>query len=99
MAAANRDRREQIMRGQPEPLLLIARLAEATSARARRLSVSIPTISYSAVTTQMEGTSACPVTTAATRIDRVHVEDYRRNSHEVWEAMAPGWERWQAQLA
>ena len=27
------------------------------------------------------------------------VEDYRRTSHEVWEAMAPGWERWRAQLA
>jgi SAM-dependent methyltransferase len=30
---------------------------------------------------------------------RVDVEDYRRTSHEVWEAMAPGWERWRAQLA
>jgi SAM-dependent methyltransferase len=29
----------------------------------------------------------------------VGVEDYRRTSHEVWEAMAPGWERWRAQLA
>jgi SAM-dependent methyltransferase len=29
----------------------------------------------------------------------VDVEDYRRTSHEVWEAMAPGWERWRAQLA
>ncbi|MGH2714346.1 MAG: class I SAM-dependent methyltransferase [Thermoleophilaceae bacterium] len=27
------------------------------------------------------------------------VEDYRRTSHEVWNAMAPGWERWRAQLA
>ena len=27
------------------------------------------------------------------------VDDYRRASHEVWEAMAPGWERWRAQLA
>jgi SAM-dependent methyltransferase len=27
------------------------------------------------------------------------VEDYRRTSQEVWEAMAPGWERWRAQLA
>ena len=27
------------------------------------------------------------------------VEGYRRMSHEVWEAMAPGWERWRAQLA
>ena len=27
------------------------------------------------------------------------VDDYRRGSHEVWEAMAPGWERWRAQLA
>jgi hypothetical protein len=24
--------------------------------------------------------------------------DYRRISHEIWEAMAPGWERWRAQL-
>jgi SAM-dependent methyltransferase len=29
----------------------------------------------------------------------VDVDDYRRTSHEVWEAMAPGWERWLAQLA
>jgi ubiquinone/menaquinone biosynthesis C-methylase UbiE len=29
----------------------------------------------------------------------VEIEDYRRTSHEVWEAMAPGWERWRAQLA
>jgi ubiquinone/menaquinone biosynthesis C-methylase UbiE len=29
----------------------------------------------------------------------VDVDDYRRTSHEVWEAMAPGWERWRAQLA
>jgi SAM-dependent methyltransferase len=29
----------------------------------------------------------------------VDVEDYRRTSREVWEAMAPGWERWRAQLA
>ena len=27
------------------------------------------------------------------------VDAYRRTSHEVWEAMAPGWERWRAQLA
>ncbi|MGH2741712.1 MAG: class I SAM-dependent methyltransferase [Thermoleophilaceae bacterium] len=27
------------------------------------------------------------------------VADYRRTSHEVWNAMAPGWERWRAQLA
>ena len=27
------------------------------------------------------------------------VEDYRRASQEVWEAMAPGWERWRARLA
>ena len=26
-------------------------------------------------------------------------EVYRRTSHELWEAMAPGWERWRAQLA
>jgi SAM-dependent methyltransferase len=29
----------------------------------------------------------------------VDVDDYRRGSHDVWEAMAPGWERWRAQLA
>lgn len=29
----------------------------------------------------------------------MNVDDYRRTSHEVWEAMAPGWERWRAQLA
>jgi SAM-dependent methyltransferase len=29
----------------------------------------------------------------------VGVEDYRRMSREVWQAMAPGWERWQEQLA
>jgi SAM-dependent methyltransferase len=29
----------------------------------------------------------------------VDVEDYRRTSQRVWEAMAPGWERWRAQLA
>jgi ubiquinone/menaquinone biosynthesis C-methylase UbiE len=29
----------------------------------------------------------------------VDVEDYRRTSQQVWEAMAPGWERWRAQLA
>ena len=27
------------------------------------------------------------------------VGDYRRTSHEVWEVMAPGWNRWRAQLA
>ena len=27
------------------------------------------------------------------------VGDYRRSSHEVWQAMAPGWERWRARLA
>jgi protein-L-isoaspartate O-methyltransferase len=25
-------------------------------------------------------------------------EDYRRTSYDAWEAMAPGWERWRAQL-
>lgn len=25
-------------------------------------------------------------------------DDYRRASHEIWEAMAPGWERWREQL-
>jgi len=39
------------------------------------------------------------VTTAANGIDRVGVEDYRRMSHEVWQTMAPGWERWRGQLA
>jgi ubiquinone/menaquinone biosynthesis C-methylase UbiE len=29
----------------------------------------------------------------------VDVEDYRRASQQVWKAMAPGWERWRAQLA
>jgi SAM-dependent methyltransferase len=29
----------------------------------------------------------------------VNVDDYRRSSHEIWGAMAPGWERWRAQLA
>jgi SAM-dependent methyltransferase len=29
----------------------------------------------------------------------VDVGDYRSASHEIWEAMAPGWERWRAQLA
>jgi ubiquinone/menaquinone biosynthesis C-methylase UbiE len=31
--------------------------------------------------------------------ENVDVEEYRRTSHEVWERMAPGWERWRAQLA
>jgi SAM-dependent methyltransferase len=26
-------------------------------------------------------------------------EEYRRTSHAIWEEMAPGWERWRAQLA
>lgn len=26
------------------------------------------------------------------------VEEYRQTSHAIWEAMAPGWERWQSQL-
>jgi ubiquinone/menaquinone biosynthesis C-methylase UbiE len=25
--------------------------------------------------------------------------EYRRTSYEAWRAMAPGWERWRAQLA
>jgi ubiquinone/menaquinone biosynthesis C-methylase UbiE len=29
----------------------------------------------------------------------VDLEHYRRTSQQVWEAMAPGWERWQAQIA
>jgi SAM-dependent methyltransferase len=29
----------------------------------------------------------------------VDLGDYRRASHEIWEEMAPGWERWRAQLA
>jgi hypothetical protein len=28
----------------------------------------------------------------------VDVEEYRRTSHEVWQAMAPGLERWGTQL-
>jgi SAM-dependent methyltransferase len=28
----------------------------------------------------------------------MEAEDYRRTSYEAWEAMAPGWERWRAQL-
>jgi SAM-dependent methyltransferase len=28
----------------------------------------------------------------------VEAEEYRRTSFEAWEAMAPGWERWRAQL-
>jgi SAM-dependent methyltransferase len=28
----------------------------------------------------------------------MELEDYRRTSYETWEAMAPGWERWRAQL-
>jgi len=36
----------------------------------------------------------------ATSVDqgRTTIGDYRRTSHEIWEAMAPGWERWRAQL-
>ena len=29
---------------------------------------------------------------------RMDTEDYRRTSYEIWEAMAPGWERWRAML-
>ena len=28
----------------------------------------------------------------------LEAEEYRRASFEIWEAMAPGWERWRAQL-
>lgn len=28
----------------------------------------------------------------------LEADEYRRTSFEVWEAMAPGWERWRAQL-
>jgi ubiquinone/menaquinone biosynthesis C-methylase UbiE len=28
----------------------------------------------------------------------LEAEEYRRTSFEIWEAMAPGWERWRAQL-
>ena len=31
--------------------------------------------------------------------EHADVGAYRRTSREVWEAMAPGWERWRAQLA
>ena len=27
------------------------------------------------------------------------IDDYRHTSHELWQAMAPGWERWRAQLS
>lgn len=27
------------------------------------------------------------------------MDDYRRTSHDVWQAMAPGWEHWRGQLA
>jgi SAM-dependent methyltransferase len=30
---------------------------------------------------------------------RTEPEEYRRTSHEIWQAMAPGWERWRVQLA
>jgi SAM-dependent methyltransferase len=30
---------------------------------------------------------------------REESEQYRRSSHAIWEVMAPGWERWRAQLA
>jgi SAM-dependent methyltransferase len=30
---------------------------------------------------------------------KVIEDDYRRASHQIWEAMAPGWKRWRAQLA
>jgi len=34
------------------------------------------------------------------RVNSLVIGDgYRRASHEIWEAMAPGWERWRAQLA
>jgi SAM-dependent methyltransferase len=29
----------------------------------------------------------------------VDLGDYRRTSHQIWEEMAPGWERWRGQLA
>jgi ubiquinone/menaquinone biosynthesis C-methylase UbiE len=28
----------------------------------------------------------------------MQIDDYRRASHEAWEAMAPGWERWRAEM-
>ena len=36
----------------------------------------------------------------ATSVDQSpsNLGDYRRTSHEIWSAMAPGWERWRAQL-
>jgi ubiquinone/menaquinone biosynthesis C-methylase UbiE len=37
--------------------------------------------------------------TGAASIASVDVEEYRRTSQQVWETMAPGWERWRAQLA
>lgn len=50
-------------------------------------------------TAALSESSACRLTTAANTIVRVGVEDYRHMSREVWQAMAPGWERWRAQLA
>jgi SAM-dependent methyltransferase len=32
-------------------------------------------------------------------LDYVDLGDYRSASHEIWKEMAPGWERWRAQLA
>jgi ubiquinone/menaquinone biosynthesis C-methylase UbiE len=40
-----------------------------------------------------------PARTSFADMRPVDAEHYRRASHEVWEAMAPGWDRWRAQLA
>jgi SAM-dependent methyltransferase len=34
----------------------------------------------------------------STEARSLETEEYRRTSFEIWEAMAPGWERWRAQL-
>lgn len=38
------------------------------------------------------------MTTASVEQGWIEPGDYRRTSYEIWEAMAPGWERWRAQL-
>jgi ubiquinone/menaquinone biosynthesis C-methylase UbiE len=38
------------------------------------------------------------MTTASIDPSRSNLGDYRRTSYEIWRAMAPGWERWRAQL-
>lgn len=38
------------------------------------------------------------MTTTSVDEGRIESGDYRRASYEIWQAMAPGWERWRAQL-